>query len=62
MIGYDISEPLDVEPAQYFVLVTKREKRACQHCQESAWPRSPLRADRLGGFALSGIPGATIQA
>lgn len=34
VIGYDVSEQLDVEPAQYFVLVTKREKRACKHCEE----------------------------
>ena len=31
VIGYETSEQLDVEPAKYFVLVTKREKRACQH-------------------------------
>ena len=29
IIGYEISEQLDVEPAKYFVQVTKREKRAC---------------------------------
>jgi len=34
VIGYDVSEHLDLEPAKYFVVVTKREKRACQHCQE----------------------------
>jgi transposase len=34
-IGYDVSEQLDVEPAKYFVVVTKREKRACKHCEES---------------------------
>jgi hypothetical protein len=27
-IGYETSEQLDVEPAKYFVRVTKREKRA----------------------------------
>jgi transposase len=32
IIGYDRSEQLDVEPARYFVVVTKREKRACQSC------------------------------
>lgn len=31
VIGYETSEQLDVEPAQYFVVVTKREKRACRH-------------------------------
>ena len=28
-IGYETAEQLDVEPARYFVRVTKREKRAC---------------------------------
>jgi transposase len=32
IIGYDESEQLDVEPARYFVRVTKREKRACRRC------------------------------
>lgn len=32
LIGYDESEVLDVEPARYFVRVTKREKRACGKC------------------------------
>jgi transposase len=32
VIGYEESEQLDVEPAGYFVLVTKREKRACRSC------------------------------
>jgi transposase len=30
VIGYDKSEQLDVKPAEYFVVVTKREKRACE--------------------------------
>lgn len=34
VIGYDESERLDVEPAKYFVEVTKREKRVCVHCEE----------------------------
>jgi hypothetical protein len=25
---------LDVKPAEYFVQVTKREKRACKQCEE----------------------------
>ena len=29
VIGYEVSEQLDVKPAEYFVRVTKREKRAC---------------------------------
>lgn len=34
VIGYDESERLDVEPARYFVRVTRREKRACR-CPQS---------------------------
>lgn len=29
VIGYEVSEQLEVEPAKYFVLVGKREKRSC---------------------------------
>ena len=32
VIGYEQSEQLDVEPAKYFVVVTRREKRACRGC------------------------------
>jgi transposase len=34
VIGYEESSQLDVEPAKYFVLVTKREKRACRSCED----------------------------
>ena len=34
MIGYETSEVLEVKPAEYFVEVTKREKRACKQCEE----------------------------
>jgi transposase len=34
VIGYEQSEQLDVEPARYFVAVTKREKRACRDCAQ----------------------------
>jgi len=34
IIGYDESEVLDVEPARYFVRVTKREKRVCAACSK----------------------------
>jgi hypothetical protein len=30
VIGHEESSQLDVEPAKYFVLVSKREKRACK--------------------------------
>src|ERR1700681_2576612 len=38
IIGYDESEALDVEPAHYFVRVTKREKRACAKCATIGMP------------------------
>jgi transposase len=42
VIGYDVSEQLDVEPARYFVRVTKREKRACACCGEGGVALAPL--------------------
>jgi transposase len=44
VIGYEQSEQLDVEPAQYFVLVTKREKRACRVCKEGGVMAAALPA------------------
>ena len=41
VIGHEVSEQLDVEPARYFVTVTKREKRACPHCQEGGVRTAP---------------------
>ena len=41
LIGYDQSEELCVKPAEYFVKVTKREKRACRQHPEGEWP--PLK-------------------
>lgn len=34
VIGYEESEVLDVKPAEYFVRVVRREKRACQRCPD----------------------------
>ena len=45
VIGYESSEQLDVEPAKYFVRVTKREKRACKGCEEQG---VNVRRCRLG--------------
>ena len=42
VIGYESSERLDVEPAKYFVRVTKREKRACGHCGEGGVKTAPV--------------------
>jgi transposase len=44
VIGYEQSEQLDVEPAKYFVLVTKREKRACRFCKEGGVASATLPA------------------
>ena len=48
VIGYEQSEQLDVEPARYFVLVTRREKRACRGCARgvSAAPLPPRIIDK----------------
>jgi len=35
VIGYEETEVLEVRPAEYFVRVIKREKRACRACEES---------------------------
>ena len=42
VIGYEESSQLDVEPAKYFVLVTKREKRACRSCEELGVVSAPM--------------------
>src|SRR5260370_40480723 len=42
VIGYEESSQLDVEPAKYFVLVTKREKRACRSCDGLGVSSAPL--------------------
>jgi transposase len=42
IIGCDESEQLDVEPARYFVRVTKREKRACRCCQGGTVTMPPV--------------------
>jgi len=41
VIGYEKSEQLDVKPAEYFVVVTKREKRACKDCEEQGVECAP---------------------
>jgi len=42
VIGYEESSQLDVEPARYFVLVTKREKRVCRSCGDLGVVSAPL--------------------
>src|SRR5579864_5054355 len=61
IIGYDQSEVLDVEPAHYFVRVTKREKRACGKC---ASIRMPELAPRIveKGLASDAVVSQTVIA
>jgi transposase len=44
VIGYEESEQLEVEPAKYFVLVTKREKHTCPECKGAKIVAAPLPA------------------
>src|ERR1700745_3681402 len=44
VIGYETSEVLQVKPAEYYVEVTKREKRACKQCEEQGVQAAPLPA------------------
>jgi transposase len=45
VIGYDLSEVLDREPAKWFVRVAKREKRSCGKCSAIQMP--PPLAPRI---------------
>ena len=49
VIGYEKSEQLDVKPAEYFVVVTKREKRACKACEEQGVECAPAPARTHSG-------------
>lgn len=42
VIGYEESEVLDVKPAEYFVTVVKREKRACKSCEQHGVSVAPV--------------------
>jgi transposase len=46
VIGYEETEVLEVRPAEYFVRVIKREKRACQRCEEQG-VRTATAAERI---------------
>jgi transposase len=63
VIGYDVSEQLDLEPAKYFVVVTKREKRACKHCEEGGVAAAPVPARIIEkGLVSNGMVVNTIVA
>jgi len=42
VIGYEETEVLDVRPAEYFVKVIRREKRACRDCEEQGVQTAPV--------------------
>lgn len=44
VIGYEVSEVLQAKPAEYYVEVIKREKRACKQCEEQGVEAAPLPA------------------
>jgi transposase len=51
VIGYEQTEVLDVRPAEYFVTVIKREKRACRQC-EGQGVRTAAAAERIAAKSL----------
>jgi transposase len=42
VIGYEETEVLDVRPAEYYVKVIRREKRACRDCEEQGVATAPV--------------------
>ncbi|MGA3133267.1 MAG: IS66 family transposase [Terracidiphilus sp.] len=54
VIGYEVSEVLDVEPARYFVAVTRREKRVCKSCPEQGVTAAPLPVRIIDKSLVSG--------
>jgi len=51
------------EPAKYFVVVTKREKRACKHCEEGGVAAAPVPARIIEkGLVSNGMVVNTIVA
>lgn len=53
VIGYEESEKLDVVPAQYTVVVTRREKRACGGCKQGGVKTAPV-APRIVEKGIAG--------
>ena len=53
VIGYDESEVRSVKPAEYFVEVIQREKRACRQCEEQGVAMTPLPKRIIGKSLVS---------
>ena len=49
VIGEDVSERLDVIPAQFQVIVTRRPKYACRSCEEAGVNQAPAPAHLIHG-------------
>lgn len=51
VIGEDVSERLEIIPAQFTVIVTRRPKYACRECEDKVW-QAPAPASLIpGGMA-----------
>lgn len=57
VIGHDVSEVLELEPAKLYVRVDRREKRACRHCEAHV-----VRAPRGDKVAVGGQIGCSVVA
>ena len=53
VIGYEESEQLDVKPAEYFVRVLKREKRACSACGKGGVKTAPVASSIIDKSLVS---------
>jgi transposase len=53
VIGYEETEVLDVRPAEYFVTVIKREKRACAECPGQGVSTAPAPERTVAKSLLS---------
>lgn len=60
VIGHEESEVLDVEPARYFVRVTRREKRACKCAQGKVVSPAPAARIIEKGLVSDAIVVATV--
>ena len=48
VIGEDVSERLEIIPAQFTVIVTRRPKYACRDCEDKVW-QAPAPASLISG-------------
>jgi transposase len=53
VIGYEETEVLDVRPAEYYVRVIRREKRACRNCEEQGVQTAPVMERIVAKSVLS---------